>query len=158
MSITTKLGMLMTYLERLLPIKSDDSLVSWFCKITWQVKNISATFYKNIDGRQTWQGGDSPWGTPTKSVTWSYKLEVNTHNKLQLLNLSYHNTCGHQISQGGDIPLYRDIPIKSFDPLVIDLVRSRDRWNTYISRISAYICRRPMREKVGKVVICCERR
>ena len=43
MSIATKLGKMVTYDERLLPIKSHDLLITWSCEITWQTKNISTT-------------------------------------------------------------------------------------------------------------------
>ena len=40
MPMTTKLGMLVTYLEQLLSVKSHDHIITWFCKITWQTKII----------------------------------------------------------------------------------------------------------------------
>ena len=35
-----KLGRMVTYLDLLLPIKSNDHVFTWFCEITWQTKNI----------------------------------------------------------------------------------------------------------------------
>ena len=39
-AIATKLGVLITYLDGLLPIKSLDPLIVWSCQITWQTKSI----------------------------------------------------------------------------------------------------------------------
>ena len=39
-SMTTKLGWMVTYLDFLLPRKSHESLITWSYKITWQTKTI----------------------------------------------------------------------------------------------------------------------
>ena len=39
-SMATKRGRMITYLDGLLPIKSLDSLITWSCEITWETKSI----------------------------------------------------------------------------------------------------------------------
>ena len=42
MPVATKFGSMVTYLEKVLPIKLRGPLITWFSKITWQIKfNIS---------------------------------------------------------------------------------------------------------------------
>ena len=38
--MATKLSSMVTYLDCILPIKPDDDIITWFCEITWQTKNI----------------------------------------------------------------------------------------------------------------------
>ena len=38
MPMATKLGIIVTYNERLLPIKSHDHIITEPCEITWQLK------------------------------------------------------------------------------------------------------------------------
>ena len=39
-SMATKLGRMVTYLDYFLPIESNDHIISWFCEISSQTKNI----------------------------------------------------------------------------------------------------------------------
>ena len=43
MPVSTELSRVTTYHEELPSINSQDSLITWSYKITWQIKNISAT-------------------------------------------------------------------------------------------------------------------
>ena len=40
-SMVTKLGRMVACFDCLLSIKSNDHVITWFCKIMWQIKNIS---------------------------------------------------------------------------------------------------------------------
>lgn len=40
MLISTKVGSVMTYRQRLPIIKLHDPLITWSCEITWQIKNV----------------------------------------------------------------------------------------------------------------------
>ena len=52
--IVTRLGRMVTYLEGLLTIKPYNTLISWFCKITWETKTIVFL----IQECQTWKDGN----------------------------------------------------------------------------------------------------
>ena len=43
MPVATKLGRMITYLDRLLAIKSHDLLITWSCEITWQTNHFIST-------------------------------------------------------------------------------------------------------------------
>ena len=70
MPIATKLGMLVIYHKRLLPIKSHDPLIIWWCKITWQTK--TCLHYHGACGHQTWRDGNLSWWYLTHIITWHF--------------------------------------------------------------------------------------
>ena len=57
---------------------------------------------RNVYGRETWQGGDLPWETPTHKVTWSRGLSGSCNN-LKGVYLHNHNANGYQNWLGGDL-------------------------------------------------------
>ena len=59
----------MTYLERLLPMKSHDALITWSCNITGQIKTPIKSPLPGAYGHQTWQIADLPWAAPNHKVS-----------------------------------------------------------------------------------------
>ena len=56
--MATKLGRMVTSLEKLLTIKSHENLITWSCKATYKQKPLYH-YYQNDYGHQTWQDGSS---------------------------------------------------------------------------------------------------
>ena len=84
-SMATKRGRMVTYLVYLLPIKLSDHIITWFCKIAWQTKNISTTavpMATKLGKMMTYL----EWLLPTKSydriimwfckITWQTKIII----------------------------------------------------------------------------------
>ena len=69
--MATKLSSMVTYLDSILPIKPDDDIITWFCEITWQTKNIISILPQCL-WPQKWQGGDIELGVPFLKVTRSF--------------------------------------------------------------------------------------
>ena len=55
--MATKHGRMVTYLDCLLPIKSNEYIITWFCEITGQTKNTISPLPQHLD---TWQDVDLP--------------------------------------------------------------------------------------------------
>ena len=105
--MATKLGRMITYLDSLLPLKSQDPLITWSCEITWQTKllyiHVVLQSYVTND-HQTWQGGDIPWRAPTHKLISQWRGFVRSRDMLKTLRLCLHSSNGHQVWQGGDLP------------------------------------------------------
>ena len=89
-----KLGRLVTYLKRLLPIKSYGSKNTWSCEITRQFKNISFTmtmFVATKLDRVVTYYESLPIQCPL--IPQSRGL-VNSYDKLNTLYLHFHKTYG----------------------------------------------------------------
>ena len=105
MPMATKLGRMVTYLHKFLPIKSHDLLFMWSSKITTQTKIIISPLPQCL------------W--PRNLARWSFILmgsflqnhmtlwlhgPVRSHGKLKTLYLHYHSVYGHQTCQDGNLP------------------------------------------------------
>ena len=103
MPMATKLGRMVIYLERLLPIKSHDHIITWSWKITWETKNISllpqCLWAQNLAG--WWLTLRSSY--PCYFTLWSSGIG-KLRDKLKSLYLHYHNVFGHKTWQDGDLP------------------------------------------------------
>ena len=53
-SMASKLDRMVTYLDCLLSVKSNGSIITWFFEITWQTKTLYF-HYHNDFGHKTWQ-------------------------------------------------------------------------------------------------------
>ena len=69
MPMAIKLRRMMTYLEDLPSINSDDSLITLPSEITWQTTNISPLYFQSAYGHENWQDGILPQYTPAHKVT-----------------------------------------------------------------------------------------
>ena len=70
MLMATKRGRMMTYLERLLPIKSNGHINTWSCNITWQTKIIIYSLTQCL-----WQSILAGWGYTIRSFhSWSHQI------------------------------------------------------------------------------------
>ena len=129
--MATNFDRVVTYLERLPPIKSHDPLITWSCEMRWQIKNTS-TFTMVIStnfGRMVTHKEELPilnshdssciiftstrLTKQVKMVTYRKGLSpIKSHNSLNRflrevshIKYRYHNAYGHQTCQGGDILL-----------------------------------------------------
>ena len=89
--MTTKLGMVVTYLRRLVPIKSYNSWVTCSYRITWQTILSAVSMAIKLDSMATYL------------TLWSSGF-ARSYDKLKPLYLHYHNAHGHQTWQGGGLP------------------------------------------------------
>ena len=64
-SLATKLGWMVTYLDILLPIQSNDPLITWSSEITWHTKNHYISSAIVPMATKLVRMRDSPWGTPS---------------------------------------------------------------------------------------------
>ena len=101
MSMATKLGRMVTYLECLPPIKVLIPLVTWSCKISWQTKTIIYPLPQCL-----W-----PPNLPVWWLTLRGSYHIVTRPLIRLLDhviiwkilfLHFYKTCGHKIWQGAD--------------------------------------------------------
>lgn len=67
MPMTTKLDRLVIYVNDLLPVKSYDSLITWYFSIS-RDKLEQLYFHYHSVYDQTWEDGDLPRGPPTHKV------------------------------------------------------------------------------------------
>ena len=95
--MATKLEMMVTYLEEVLPIMWRNPLIPWSCKITWKTKTIYL-HYRGDYGHQTWQDGDLPWRASIHKLA----VTFGSRDRLTILYLHYHNAHSYQTWQGGD--------------------------------------------------------
>ena len=111
--MATKLGTMVTYLDKLLPIKSYDPLIMWSCNITWQIKNhyistIRVPMTTKLNKMVNYLDGL----LPVKSYNLCSCGVVRSRDKRKLLYLHYHSAYGHQTSQDGNLlwwaPAYKD--------------------------------------------------
>ena len=51
------------------------SIITWFCQITWKIKNISPLTHNDY-GHKIWQDGDLPSVTSTHKVSWQFNQVV----------------------------------------------------------------------------------
>ena len=82
LSMATTLGRIMTYLERLLAIKSHVPLVMWSCKMTWQTKIIISPQPQCL-----WPRNLSWWWPSLRGswITWCYEIKFQFKNSLSPL-------------------------------------------------------------------------
>ena len=102
MPITTKLGMMASYLDRLLPIMSHNHSITWSFEIKWQTKNIIFLlpqwfWLPNLAG---WIHTITVFFSINSQDPWSRDL-ARSNDKLNMLHRHYHNDCDHQSWQGG---------------------------------------------------------
>ena len=71
MSMTTKLGRKLIYLEGLPLIKVNDTFIAWPCEITWHVHTLHFNLKKAYE-HQTIKGDDLLLQPPTLKVTWPF--------------------------------------------------------------------------------------
>ena len=141
----TKCGRVVTYLDRFLPIRSNDPLITWSCKITWQTKiiiSVSTTTVSmtiKLDRMVTYLDGL----LPIKShYLWSCGLS-RLRDKLKSLYLHYHSGyLSHYISKTTKLGrminnLDTLLPIKSHDPLITWSCDITRQTKTSISPVSA---------------------
>ena len=95
-SMTTKLGTVITYHEWPRPIKSHGSFVTWYFGIAWQINNVT-----------------SPLSQCLRSTNlprcWLYTILrlrriLRSHDKLNTLSSHLHQTDDHQILQDKNLP------------------------------------------------------
>ena len=89
-SMATKPGRIIAYLNELLPIKSQNLLITWSCKVMWQTKNhyISTTtvlIATKFDRMITYFNGLLPTKSHNILITWS--LEITWQNKTTIFPL-----------------------------------------------------------------------
>ena len=72
--MTMKLGMMITYFQGFLTIKSHNALITWSCKVTGQTKIIFAK--PECLWLQTWQNENLPCWVPTYKVTSPFDMVV----------------------------------------------------------------------------------
>ena len=65
--MTTKLGIMVTYLDRLLPKKSHDPLIIWLRGFVRSHEKVESLYlhYQNAYGHQTWLDDELCWVTST---------------------------------------------------------------------------------------------
>ena len=68
--MATKIDRLMTYLDGLLPIKSQNLLITWPCEIN-KLKQLYVQYHSPY-GQQTWKGIDITWRAPNENVLWGH--------------------------------------------------------------------------------------
>ena len=105
MPMFTKLCRMITYLDGLLPLKSQDPLVTWPCKITWQNKtNLSSlSEYLWLLNLARW------WLTMMGSCLLCYMTlwlrgRARSPDKLKSICFHYRSVYGHQTQQNGNLP------------------------------------------------------
>ena len=100
-----KLGKMVTYLDRLLPVKSHDVLITWFWKITWQPKIIISLLPQCL-----WRPNLTSWWFAMRGFYW-YCFSIlcsrdlaRSHNRLKSLYFNYLNIYSHKTRQDTDLP------------------------------------------------------
>ena len=71
MTMATKLGRMVVYLNGIPSIKSHTTLIVWSCEIMWQTKTTIPPLPLAY-GHQTWQGGNLSWKVLTHKVIWHF--------------------------------------------------------------------------------------
>ena len=92
-TLTTKLGRMVSYLNGLLPIKSYEFLITWSCETTWKTKTIISIIPQclwppNLAG---WWVTLTGYYLKSYSTLWSLGL-ARSRDKLKPLNLKYYRT------------------------------------------------------------------
>lgn len=70
-TMTTKLVMMVKYCEEDLTINAHGLSMTWFCKITWKIRNFISSLAKD-PWNQTRHGTDLTWDTPSIKYTWIF--------------------------------------------------------------------------------------
>ena len=65
--MVTKRGCMVTYIEELQTIKSNNALIAWFARSHDKVK-LLYLHYHSAHGYPVWKDGDLPWGAPNHEV------------------------------------------------------------------------------------------
>ena len=128
--MTSKLSKIVTYFERLSPIRSDDL---WSRGLAWPSDKLKPLYlhYHNFYYHETWKVGHLLWEAPTHNVTWILDQVVwqnRSRNKLKLFYFNYYNAYGHQIWQANNLhwwastykaksPLYHLVLLRSCDTI-----------------------------------------
>ena len=83
---------LVTYLDCLLAIKSNDQIITWFCEITWQTKNCISTTTMLMTTKCGRMMTYLEWLLPIKSrdhiITWSNNVTWKTEIIVYPLTMS----------------------------------------------------------------------
>ena len=132
--MTRKLRRMMTYLERLLPIKSHDSLITWSCEKT---KTITVSMATKLDMLLTFLERLPPIKLLLWPHVWSHRL-ARSREKLQLLFLSYQIPMATKLRR---MVLYlnRLLVIKSHDTLTSWSFKITWQTKTIISPLSQWL-------------------
>ena len=90
--------------EELPSIKSQDHLITCFCKVTWHI-NTLYLHYHNGYSYQTWLGGYIQWEASFHKVIESLDRMVfaRRRDKINTLYHYYHNVYGYWTWQGGEL-------------------------------------------------------
>ena len=128
MPMATKLGRVVGYYERILPVKSNDPLIRWLCSITWQAKTCLQCH--SAYGHQIWQDGNLSWLALAHKITWYFNhlvLEDHLTNESHCISI----TTVPMTTKLGRMVTYieRLQPIKSHDLESDGLTRFRDNLN-----------------------------
>ena len=110
----TELGRMVTYLKRLLFIKSHGTLITWSCKIKLKLLHLQ---YHSAHGHQTWQDANLPWVASIHKVIWSCCV-ARSCDKLKPSYLHYHSTYDHQTLQDGNSPSWAPATWP-YDPMIL---------------------------------------
>ena len=101
MSMTSNLGRVVTYLERLLPLKLNELVILWSCEIPWQTGGILFLL-----PQCQWIPNPGVWwlnfrgSYPQSQRTFYSRGFTRSRDKLKALHLHYHKAYGRQTWQG----------------------------------------------------------
>ena len=104
-SMATKLGGMVIYLERLLIIKLYKDLITWLIKITWQAKTRISLLWQYL-----WPLNLARWWHTMKSflsksyMNFQSRGFVKSRDILNALHFHLHYTSSHQTWEGGESP------------------------------------------------------
>ena len=105
-----KLGRMLTYLERLLPTKSHDDIITRTCKITWQEKhyitNTKMLIVTKLGRDVIYHEGVLLINSNVHLVTWYCKITWQTKAIIYLLSQNY----SHKTWQDCDLSLAVSTP------------------------------------------------
>ena len=143
--MATKLGRMITYFDCILPKKSiNDHIITCFCEITWQTKNISVTLRVPMATKL----GYIQWGVSFHKVTRSFDLLVLQGH------VNYFSCCITTTSRprttthGKAVTYYKKLEVLNHTNLwTHGDVRSGDKLKHYISHTTI-----PLATKPGRVV------
>ena len=130
MPLATKLRRMVTYLNGLLPIRSNNCLITWSCKVTLQTKIIIFTtrvpLATKLCRMVTYLNGLLPIKSNNCLITWSCKITLQTKIIIFTTRVPMATKLGRMVT-------YLDglLPIKSHDPFII--------WSCGITWQSKYI-------------------
>ena len=103
--MVTKFGRMKTYLEGLLPMKSQDAFIRWSCKITWQTKIIISPiplclWPHNLAGCWLTLSGSHP--SPYSTLWWNGL--ASSRDNLTSTYVIYQSPCSGYTWENGKLP------------------------------------------------------